>query len=235
MKLSYVLHIAAGTLSLLAGFVALYTTKGKPLHRRAGLLFVCAMLPMCAAAVALAISRGAAPALNIPAALLTAALVITSLTTVREPSPVTRVADAASMLIALLVASATLVFGIEAARSPTGLGRNGMPAFPFFMFAFAGVVATVGDVQVMRFGRRHGARRIARHLWRMTFALFVAALSFFIGQAAVFPEPIRIRPLLALPVLAVLITLFYWLWRVGLRQSLRGLFGRAPGPADASR
>ncbi len=57
----------------------------------------------------------------------------------------------------------------------------------------------------------------------MTFALFIAALSFFIGQADVFPQPIRIPPLLALPVLAVLVTLLYWLWRVRIRQSLRGI------------
>ena len=55
---------------------------------------------------------------------------------------------------------------------------------------------------------------LRRHLWRMCFALFIAALSFFIGQARVFPKPVRIFPLLALPVLAVLVTMLYWLWRV---------------------
>ena len=48
----------------------------------------------------------------------------------------------------------------------------------------------------------------------MSFALFIAALSFFIGQAKVIPEPIRIPGLLAVPVLAVLFTMFYWMWRV---------------------
>ena len=57
----------------------------------------------------------------------------------------------------------------------------------------------------------------------MSFALFIAALSFFIGQAKVIPEPFRIMPLLALPVLAVLVTMFYWLWRVRFRRSLRGI------------
>lgn len=50
-------------------------------------------------------------------------------------------------------------------------------------------------------------------------------MSFFIGQAQVFPEPIRIRPLLALPVLAVLVTMFYWLWRVRIKRSYRGIVG----------
>jgi hypothetical protein len=46
----------------------------------------------------------------------------------------------------------------------------------------------------------------------MTFALFIAAMSFFFGQAKVIPQPLRIPALLALPILAVLVTLLYWLW-----------------------
>jgi hypothetical protein len=67
----------------------------------------------------------------------------------------------------------------------------------------------------------------------MSFAFFIAALSFFIGQAKVIPRPVRIAPLLATPVriapllatpvLLVIVTMFYWLWRVRIRQSLRGL------------
>jgi hypothetical protein len=68
-----------------------------------------------------------------------------------------------------------------------------------------------------------GVFRLARHLWRMCFALAIAALSFFIGQSKVFPKPIRIIPLLALPLLAVLVTMLYWLWRVRVRRSLRGI------------
>jgi hypothetical protein len=56
----------------------------------------------------------------------------------------------------------------------------------------------------------------------MSFALFIAALSFFIGQAQVIPKPIRILPLLALPVLAVLVTMIYWLWRVRTKRPFRG-------------
>jgi hypothetical protein len=98
-----------------------------------------------------------------------------------------------------------------------------MPAFSFLMFGVVGTLAAVGDFRVLRAAPPQGARRLARHLWRMCFALFIAALSFFIGQARVFPEPIRIRPLLAMPVLLVLLTMGYWLWRVRVRGSLRGL------------
>jgi len=57
----------------------------------------------------------------------------------------------------------------------------------------------------------------------MCFALFIAALSFFIGQADEFPKALRTFPLLALPVVAVLVTMVYWLWRVRIRRPFRGL------------
>jgi hypothetical protein len=41
-----VLHILGGSLALVAGFAALFAPKGGPLHRRAGLLFVYAMLAL---------------------------------------------------------------------------------------------------------------------------------------------------------------------------------------------
>ena len=40
------IHIAAGGLAIVLGFVALSVKKGGPIHRRSGLLFVCAMLVM---------------------------------------------------------------------------------------------------------------------------------------------------------------------------------------------
>ena len=223
MRLTLLVHILAGSLALVAGFTALYAAKGARLHRKAGIVFVYAMLTMGLAGGAIAAVRGVAPALNIPAALLTACLVITALTTVRAPSAAFRRLDVAAMLVALAVGAASLTFAAEAIAN--GGTRKGMPAFPFVMFGVVGMLAGVGDLRVMRSGPLRGARRLARHLWRMSFALFIVALSFFIGQARVIPEPIRIRPLLALPVLAVLVTMLYWLWRVRVRRSTRGLVG----------
>jgi hypothetical protein len=167
----------------------------------------------------IAATRNVAPALNIPAALVTAYLVITSLATVRPVAGARLTVGA--MLVALVVGLATMTFGFQAVAA--GGMRNGMPAFPFFMFGVVSLLGVAGDIRVIRSGPLKGAMRLARHLWRMCFALFIASLSFFIGQAKVFPEPIRIMPLLAMPVLLVLVTMFYWLWRVRIRQSLRGL------------
>jgi len=219
--MTYLVQILAGSLGLIAGFVALYAAKGAPLHRKAGMVFVYAILTMCVAGFTIAAVRGVAPAVNIPAALLTSYLVITALTTVQPLAGGGRWLHIGAMLVALAVGLTDLTFAFEAFAN--GGKRNGMPAFPFVMFGVVGVLASVGDLRVLRSGALRGASRLARHLWRMSFALFIAALSFFIGQAQVIPKPIRIFPLLALPVLAVLVTMFYWLWRVRIKQSLRGI------------
>jgi hypothetical protein len=221
MRPFYVAHIVAGSLGLLSGYLALSVVKGGGLHRRAGMVFVYAMLTMCVAGLTIAAVRGVAPAVNIPAALITGYLVVTALTTVRPPSTGMRWLGPIGMLVALAVALVSLTFAVEAVAN--GGKRNGMPAFPFFLFGMVGLLASAGDFRVMRGRNLQGALRIARHLWRMSFALFIAALSFFIGQAKVIPKPIRVMPLLALPVLFVLVMMVYWLWRVRIRRKLRGI------------
>lgn len=221
MKWIYVVHIMAGSLGLLAGYVALYAAKGATLHRKSGTLFVYAMLTMSLGGLTIATVRGVAPAINVPVGLLTAYLVITSLTTIRPLPAGSRWLAIGGMLVAFGVFLTDLTFGIQGLAN--GGKRDGIPTFPFFIFAVVGLLGGVGDVRMMRSGPLRGAPRIARHLWRMCFALFIAALSFFIGQSKVIPEPIRILPLLALPVLAVLVTMFYWLWHVRIRRNFRGV------------
>jgi uncharacterized membrane protein len=218
--MTLLLHITAGSLALISGFVALYASKGASLHRKAGMVFVCTMLTMCLAGLLISAWRGVAPAVNIPAAVLTAYLVITALTTVRPPAAAPRWLDPALMIVAFKVGLSSLTFAVEAFASPDGK-RNGMPAFPFVLFGVVGILAGLLDLRMIRAGGFRGLLRLRRHLWRMSFALFIAALSFFIGQAKVIPQPIRIFPLLALPVLAVLITMVYWLRRV--RSSAAGV------------
>jgi uncharacterized membrane protein len=217
-----ILHVASGAVGLLTGYVALYATKGARLHRRVGAGFVAAMLAMCVGALLVMALDGRAPIVNVFATLLTAYPVVTALSTVRPPPPAaSRALDFAAMLVALVVGVTSLAYGLEAVA--LGGSRNGTPAFPFLMFGTIGLLAAAGDLRMIRSGGLRGAPRVARHLWRMCFALFIAALSFFLGQANVIPAAVRIPALLALPVLAVFVTMLYWLWRVRVRQSLRGI------------
>ena len=88
------------------------------------------------------------------------------------------------------------------------------------------VMAAAGDVRIMRFGMPRGGPRLARHLWRMCFALFIAAGSFFSLRervAQILPEPFTTGPMRALPIVLLFGAMFYWLWRVRVRRTLPGL------------
>jgi hypothetical protein len=127
------------------------------------------------------------------------------------------------LLIVIAVTATNMLFGAQAVAS--GGSRQGIPAFPFFLFSTVGVLASIGDFRVLRSGPLRGARRIVRHLWRMSFGLYIAAMSFFIGQAKVIPKPIRIYPLLAVPPFVVLIVMFYWMWRLRSKRPDKGTTG----------
>lgn len=220
MWITLFVHVLAGGLALGSGYVALYAAKGARLHRRSGMVFTYAMLAMSGLGIAIALLRNAAPAVNVPAGSLTAYLVTTALSTVRPRS--SRALDLVGLIVALALGFICLAFGFQAVSSAGGT-RNGIPAFPFFLFGFVATCGAIGDIRLLRAGTIGGTARLARHLWRMCFALLIAALAFFLGQAKVIPAPLRIPGLLALPILAVLATMLYWLWRVRIRQSLRGI------------
>jgi uncharacterized membrane protein len=215
--LTVAVHVLAGAVGLVFGYVALYAPKGEQLHRSAGRVFVSAMLTMAILGMVIAALRGVWREVNIPAGWTTAYLAITALATVRRPAGWSRRLDVGLMLVALAVGLTMLTFGIQAVAA--GGKRGEIPAFPFVLFGLVGLVAGAGDVRVIRAGALSGARRLARHLWRMSFALFIAAMSFFFGQADELPRALRIPPLLALPVVAVLVTMLYWLWRVRVRRT----------------
>jgi hypothetical protein len=231
MRMTLILHIAAGSLALISGYVALYAAKGARVHRGSGAVFVYAMLAMSFFGMAIAAGRGVAPAINIPAALLCSYLVVTGLTTLRPAGAATRWLNAGALLVAMGVSLSSLTFGIQAVAN--GGMRNGMPAFPFFMFGIVALLGGAGDLRMLRAGvPPRGGARIARHLWRMCFALFIAAMSFFLGQADEFPEALRIPLLLAVPVLAPVVSMAYWLWRVRSPPPVRGtMIARAPAGA----
>ena len=70
-------HVAGGVVAIVTGLVALYVFKGGRLHRRSGMIFVYAMLLMSLSGAVMSVGRAGA-AINIPAGLVTAYLVVTS-------------------------------------------------------------------------------------------------------------------------------------------------------------
>ena len=65
----------------------------------------------------------------------------------------------------------------------------------------------------------------------MSFALAIAAFSFFLGQAKVIPKPYRIFPILVDSAARGARALLYWLWRVRIRRTLRGIVRVSPAQA----
>src|SRR5688500_20246969 len=93
----------------------------------------------------------------------------------------------------------------------------------FFFLATVTILAATGDVRIMRFGMPRGGPRLARHLWRMCCALFIAAGSFFSIRervATILPEPLTTAPMRALPIVLLFRAMFYWLWKLRRRRVL---------------
>lgn len=217
------LHITAGVVGLVSATAALSAAKGGWLHRRSGLGFVGAMLVMAVTGVALAIAEG--PDANALGGFTAAYLVVTALTTVRPRSTVLHRVDVVAMVYGLIIGMISLVLGFVSITRP-GAHVDGVPAPILFTFAALGLFGSAGDWRAFRAGGLRGAHRLARHLWRMCFALWIATGSFFLGQMDEFPEPLRIIPLMAALAFAPLFVLVIWLWRVRRRPS-QGVPGRA--------
>jgi len=204
--------------ALVLGAVALVARKGGKVHRRSGLLFVYVMLLMGISASILGVRNGSYG--NVVAGVMTAYFVGTALTTVRPASRWTGRINAAALTTAIALALLAIMGGVNRISSPD-LSPGGVPfrmiGVMSFILAAVLLLAAAGDVRVMRFGGPRGGPRLARHLWRMCFALFIAAGSFFSIRervATILPEPFTTGPMRALPILLLFGAMFYWLWRV---------------------
>jgi uncharacterized membrane protein len=221
-------HILAGALALVFGYVALYATKGAKLHRRSGILFVYAMVAMSLSGAFMDAVSTWRITVNVVAGLLTFYFVTTALLTVRHRSQVSLWMDRATVLFVVTVSVLAFAAGFELAS------RRSPEAPPSFMFGIVGLLAAAGDIRMMRGGGVQGQRRIARHLWRMCFAMWVAAASFFWGPQNRVPEVIRIPALQAAAVLLPIAVMLFWLWRLRIRQTFRNHV-RVNAPLQALR
>ena len=218
------IHIAAGALAIVFGFTALFVKKGGNIHRRGGMLFVYAMLVMGVTASLLELLKGAGVT-NVVAAVLSIYFVGTALTTVRPATRWTRAINIAALAVAVSLALLSILGGVKNVSTP-GLSSGGVPfrtiGVMSFVLATVLTLAAIGDLRVMFAGMPRGGKRLARHLWRMCFALFIAAGSFFSIRervAKVLPEPFTTGPMRTLPIAVLFGAMFYWLWRVRSRRT----------------
>jgi hypothetical protein len=126
--------------------------------------------------------------------------------------------DRGAMLLGFAAGLAGYTLGFEAIAR--GGVRQGIPAPVFFLFGTVGLLAAIGDLRMIRSGGLRGAPRLTRHLWRMCFALWIGAASFFLVPARV-PELIRDPVLRTIPVLVPIVAMLYWLWRMRTRWAIK--------------
>ncbi len=210
------LHIIAGTLGMLSGFVAVFLLKGSRRHGIAGKLFAISMLGLSASGTILAIMKSQPG--NILGGTLTFYLVATAWMTARRRDGVPGIFDWVALLLVSVVGASQVTFGLEAAFSQTGL-KYGYPPWPYFFIGSVALLAATGDVRMLVRRGISGTPRVARHLWRMCFALFIAASSIFLARSHLFPAFLRKTGAVAFLSFLPLILMIFWLIRVRITKA----------------
>jgi hypothetical protein len=227
-----IVHICGGSVGLLSGTAAMTFHKGSPRHVLAGKLFVASMLTMAVFAVYLAITRHQPN--NIGGGILTFYLIGTAWLTARRRDGETSRWDWVALLIPLALGILTWMNGIQVVRSGAS-SQDGVPVGMTFFMGSVMLLAAAGDVRMLVRGGVVGAKRIARHLWRMCFGLFIASGSFFLGPSnrplrllsAVgvgqhLPQPLFSTALYLVLTVLPLILLIFWLVRVRFKNAYTG-------------
>lgn len=221
------IHLAGGLVALGSGAVALAVRKGGSAHVHAGKWFVAAM-------VVLGVTASILGPLKTPpdspfGGLMVCYLVATAWWTARQRDGTAGAFEKIACVVGLAMSG--LLF--YAARSPAfGTEPPGPVGLTILGTIF--LLAGLGDLRFVLRGTLPPRQRIARHLWRMCFALFVATGSFFLGQMDVLPSALRVLPLLLVLGFAPLPLLLFWLVRVRYsRRPLTMIPEPAPlAPAD---
>lgn len=212
------LHIAGGSVGIVSGAVAMAARKGGRVHVLAGNVFFVSMLVMASigALVApfLVTAQGNPKLFDSAAGFFTCYLVVTSWLTVRRKAGTIGRAEPAAFVFAALLAAAVVLVGQTRGDASAYYGLGGIIA-----------LAAALDLKVILDRGISGGPRIARHLWRMCLALFVAVGSFFLGQQRQMPEFVQGSLWLSVPPLAVLAMMVFWLLKLRFARTI-GKFRR---------
>jgi uncharacterized membrane protein len=230
----FALHILGGIVGVGAGLVAVCATKGGRLHRRAGDVFVIAMLVMGIFAAVLGVIRPD-QIINVFIAGLTLYLVATAWLTARRGDAVSGAPQWVALAVSLVLWApfAVLIFqivtGVTVFKSAFKI--EGPILIALLVFAAIITIAVIGDLRVVLNRSISGTPRIARHLWRMCFGLTLALGSAFTnGFARLLPGPYHVPPAFFLPQLLMLGVLLYWAVRVRF-PGWAGRAAMAPSPS----
>ena len=218
-------HIAAGILALPTGAIAVAARKGGRLHARAGTLFLGSMLVLGVTAAILEPYR--IPPGSPVGGIMVCYFVLTSWFAARRRDGISGTFEKLACAGALSLAALLIWGALNGATTPAGPGP---------VFAIGGICLLAGLLDLNAILRRKlsPAQRIARHLWRMCFAFFIATGSFFLGQQDVLPRAVQGSPLLFVLAFAPFAIMAFWLVRLRFARTLRRLLLRSVPPAPAA-
>jgi len=211
-------HVSLGAVAVIAGALALAAPKGRPVHIAAGRTFLISMACSAALGALLGLVKAESLYITFHAGVLALTLIASGWLAAagRDARP-----SRAMITVGLVNLANTvglILAGWQAQAAPTGQ-LLGYPAEDYYLLAgMAGLAAIWDASRAFRttFPARH---RIASHLWRMGLGFFIAAGSAFTGPgASAFPEDVRQSGVLALPELAILALILFWLAFTLLRR-----------------
>ncbi len=225
MNILMAIHIAGGLLALPAGAIAVAARKGGQLHTRAGALFLGSMLVLGVTASIL--GRFKDPPDSGLGGLIVCYFVLTSWVAARRRDGTTGWFEILACATALGTAALMLWGGLmQGATTPAG---------PGVVFAVAGFCLAAGllDLNAILRAPLSPKQRVARHLWRMCTAFFIATGSFFLGQQDVLPAAMRGSPILFVLAFAPFAVMAFWLVRIRFPKAIARLKLRAAAPPAA--
>lgn len=205
-------HVGGAVVGLLSGYLSMFLRKGTDLHRIAGNIFVLSMLAMSSSAVYLAIFVNPVM-INVVVGILTFYLVSTAWLAGRRREAKFNRYEFGAMLVVGGDGIMSIAYGLQQTEP-----KHGVPIPVYFVFGTIAVLLALSDLRAYRRGGVEGAKRIARHLWRMCLALAIATLSFYPGQARLLPPEIRKNNLLWTPILMLITLTIYYLIRVSRKR-----------------
>lgn len=201
----WLIHLPTGSVAILAALAALYYPKGSAKHKKAGRIFMIAMVIML-------VSGGIAGALkgsleDVFLAALVLYSVFTAWLAVRDRQPVIKNLECLALVYIVIFGLAALSINPqwEMVREP---GVYTFDAIMALMFA-------AGDMRNIKLKGMNQTYRLARHIWRISFSLVWAALAFSDKIIKMLDSTIEQMPhMVVIPASLVLGIMSYWLFRV---------------------
>lgn len=218
-------HIGGGAIGMVSGATAMIARKGGRLHRLAGRVFTVSMLVMAGIGAAVAPFLDEGQWTNTTAGVFTLYLTMTAWLAGRRRDGEAGRAERWALFVPVLIAAMAVALKLN----NLGTVRDGGFTTVYVIGAIA-AVAAAGDINLLSRGGLAGSSRLARHIWRMSLAMFVATGSFFFGQQEFLPAAVRGTFVPALAVLPWAAVGMYWFART---RFARAFPRRARRPAIA--